>query len=395
MRKRVAARLWLAVLLGALAFPSHAIAARKAFVVGVSAYASLPQLQTPRRDADAMKSFLSNLGFTVTELIDPRQSSFAAAWTRFTESIGEGDIVAFYFAGHGVQIDSVNHLLLKDTSGMEAGATPLLKSAINFHELMEAVEQRQPLASLYILDACRDNPFGGMPKLTRLGELHGLAKIESVYGAFVMYSAGPDESALDSLPGERGSGNSLYTRHLLALMGDADARIVEVAKKVQIAVEEEARLKAGYRQRPAYFDGILGHLYFADQSNPFRSGRPAELANNEQIIRLSRERQWGPNCESLPPPRIKVMSEPQYGRIISRFAKSEAKASFGNKKCDGTVQRGIELYYRIDDAYLNSDKIDRFQIDVHYSVDQGRTRVYAFEVDIPKKTSAYSVLRSR
>jgi hypothetical protein len=47
------------------------------------------------------------------------------------------------------------------------------------------------------------------------------------------------------------------------------------------------------------------------------------------------------------------------------------------------------------DAYLNSDKVDRFQIDVHYSVDQGRTRVYDFDVDIPKKTSAYTVLRSR
>jgi Caspase domain len=294
-----------------------------------------------------------------------------------------------------VQIDSVNHLLLKDTPGVAAGAKAVLNSALNFHELMEAVEERQPLASLYILDACRDNPFGGTAKSTRLGELHGLAKIESVYGAFVMYSAGPDESALDSLPGERTADNSLYTRHLLALIGEPDARIVDVAKKVQIAVEQEARVRAGYRQRPAYFDGILGHFYFADQSNPFRAGRPAELANNENIVRLSRERQWGPNCESLPPPRIKLLSDPQYGRIITRFAKSEAKASFGNKKCDGTVQRGIELYYRIDDAYLNSDKVDRFQIDAHYSVDQGRTRVYAFEVDIPKKTSAYTVLRSR
>jgi hypothetical protein len=47
MRKRIVAVLRLVVLLGVLAFPSYAIAARKAFVVGVSAYASLPQLLTP------------------------------------------------------------------------------------------------------------------------------------------------------------------------------------------------------------------------------------------------------------------------------------------------------------------------------------------------------------
>jgi uncharacterized caspase-like protein len=176
MDRRIVASLRLVVLLGVLAFPSYAIAARKAFVVGVSAYASLPQLLTPRRDADAVKRFLSDLGFTVTELVDPEQSTFTAAWKRFTGSIGDSDIVAFfYFAGHGVRVDSVNHLLLKDTPGVETGARAVLNSALNFHELMEAVEERQP-SSLYILDSCRDNPFGSTAKSTRLGVLHGLAR---------------------------------------------------------------------------------------------------------------------------------------------------------------------------------------------------------------------------
>jgi len=210
-----------------------------------------------------------------------------------------------------------------------------------------------------------------------------------------MYSAGSDEEALDSLPGDTIGGNSLYTRYAVLHMRDIGAKIVDTAKKIQILVEEDARTKANHRQRPAYFDGILGNFYFADQKNPFRGDKPGDLARNENIIRLSRERQWGANCEQMTPPRIKALTTPQYGRIITRFEKSLAKASFGNKKCDGTEQRGIALYYQIDDGYLNSDKVDKFQIDVRYTSDGGRTRIYEFEVDISKKTSAFKVLRSR
>jgi hypothetical protein len=91
-----------------LAFPSHAIAARKAFVVWRECVRIPAAIAAPRRDADAANRLLSDLGFTVTELVDPRQSTFTAAWNRFTGSIGDSDIVAFYFAGRGVQVDSVN-----------------------------------------------------------------------------------------------------------------------------------------------------------------------------------------------------------------------------------------------------------------------------------------------
>jgi hypothetical protein len=210
-----------------------------------------------------------------------------------------------------------------------------------------------------------------------------------------MYSAGPDEEALDSLPDDKAGGNSLYTRYAVMHMRDVGARMIDIAKKIQILVEEDARLKANHRQRAAYYDGILGHFYFADQNNPFRGDKPGELARNESVIRLSRERQWGPNCQQMAPPRIKVLTTPRCGRIITRFEKSLAKASFGNKKCDGTEQRGIALYYKVDDEYLNSDRVDKFQIDVRYSTDGSRTRIYEFEVDIPQKTSAYKVVRSR
>jgi uncharacterized caspase-like protein len=147
-----------------LFLPTVALAARKALVVGLNDYASLPRLQTARKDAEAMSKLLTGLGFSVTTLIDPAHAGFTQTWTRFIESITHDDIAAFFFAGHGVQVDAVNYLLLKDASGSEAGDEVLLKSSLNFHELMEGLEAKQPLASIYILDACRSNPFAGRPK---------------------------------------------------------------------------------------------------------------------------------------------------------------------------------------------------------------------------------------
>jgi hypothetical protein len=290
------------IFLAMLAVVDPAMAARKAVVVGINDYKSLPRLQTAHKDAESVGKMLSDLGFSVTQLRDTDLASFNKAWKQFVDSVGTDDVVAFYFAGHGLQVEAINYRLMRDTAGPTATDAAVLKSSLNFHDVMEAVESKQPAASLYILDACRDNPFG-KSKLVRLGETHGLAKVESVFGAFVMYSAGPDEAALDSLPGDPKGSNSLYTRYLLTFIRDTDAKMVDVAKKVQVSVEEAARTKVSHRQRPAYFDGILGNLYFADKTNPFRGDRPGDLAKNENIIRLSSHGQWGNDCENMSPPR--------------------------------------------------------------------------------------------
>jgi hypothetical protein len=191
-------------------------------------------------------------------------------------SLKAGDTVVFYFAGHGLPVDGLNFLLLKDSPDAEVGEKSLKEKSLNFRALMEQVEAHQLAASLYILDSCRVSPFPDTSASAKSGQLRGLAPIESLYGAFVMYSAGPDEEALDFLVDPKSERNSVYARHLLPLLKDKEISLVEVAKRVQVQVEEDGK-KVAHQQRPVYFDGIIGHYYLANlgvSETPLRPREP-------------------------------------------------------------------------------------------------------------------------
>src|SRR5262245_18550792 len=224
-------------------------AEKRAFAVGVNGYQAMPPLKTAINDATAVAKALTALNFVVTTLHDPSQAEFEEKWREFLNSLNVGDAVAFYFAGHGVQVDGADYLLLKDSPGPDGGEKAVLDTAVDFHELMQRLELRGLAASLYILDVCRNNAISDNRAKADRGQARGLARIESVYGAFVMYSAGPDEEALDYLRDEVGETNSVYVRRLLPLFASADLSLVDIAKRVQIQVDEDAR-SISRSQRP-------------------------------------------------------------------------------------------------------------------------------------------------
>jgi hypothetical protein len=244
------------------------------------------------------------------------------------------------------------------------------------------------------LDACRNNPFAQKSQSV-LGQTKGLAKIESTYGAFVLYSAGPDEEAIDQL--KKDDKNSLFALHLLPTLKEKLLSIVEASKRIQSAVEEAARTQLNHKQRPAYFDGILGHFYFADSENPFRSGRPAALATSEKAIYMVGGSQWrGRDCHPYAPPKVKVLTQPQYGRVVTSFGKEKQKdVGWGDVKCIGTEQRRVKLYYVMNDEAAGKNLTDSFQVAMHYDEGQNLTRVLEFTVNVDRKTAPHRVLRSR
>ena len=384
---------WL-LLLSLVFAPTEAAAERKAFVASVNNYASLDKLQTPQADAAAVSDLLKSVGFKVTYAKDPSLSQFNKAWETFLASVDQTDVVTVYFAGHGIQSDAVNYLLLRDTPKALQDAPALKKASLNFHELMEQLELKSPLASIYILDACRNNPFAANSR-SALGQTKGLAKVEAIYGAFVLYSAGPDEEAIDQLGA--GDKNSLFAIHLLPTFKEKLISIVEASKRIQSAVEEAARTKANHKQRPAYFDGILGHFYFADVDNPFRSGRPAPLATSEKVIYMTGGSQWrGKDCHPYAPPKVKLLTQPKYGRVVTSFTKEKQReVGWGDVKCAGTEQRKVKLYYAMNEDAVGKSLTDSFQVALHYDEGQDLTRVLEFTVNLDRKTAPHRVLRSR
>src|SRR5262245_44112192 len=106
-----------AFLLALASASTQANAARRAVVIGIDSYEHIPKLYKARNDAKAMAQRLRDMQFEVIVLTDIGKVQFQKGWAEFLNSIEAGDTLLVYFAGHGIQVDGLNYLILKDTPG--------------------------------------------------------------------------------------------------------------------------------------------------------------------------------------------------------------------------------------------------------------------------------------
>ncbi len=98
---RIAARIFIAVLLFTGAAQAALAEKRVALVIGNDKYANLParaQLERAVNDARAVRQALKDVGFEVAEIENASRSAFNARWQQFLLTVAEGNVVAFYFS---------------------------------------------------------------------------------------------------------------------------------------------------------------------------------------------------------------------------------------------------------------------------------------------------------
>ena len=130
---------------------------RVALVVGNGSYQSVPKLANPARDAGAIAKMFQDAGFeTVDVQLNLGNLEFKRAIRKF-ETIADGaDIAIVYYAGHGLEISGVNYLIPVDAR--LASDRDAEDEAIPLERLVSSADCARRLR-LFILDACRDNPF--------------------------------------------------------------------------------------------------------------------------------------------------------------------------------------------------------------------------------------------
>jgi Caspase domain len=245
---------------------------RVAFVVGINTYKDLPpqnQLQRAVGDAKLMRAAFRKLGFEVIPVSDDvTRREFAQAWQKYLKAIEPGSTAAFFFAGHGVQLQGANYLLPSDVPAIQVDSPELLKlEALDFTQLYSDILARKPKVSFLILDACRDNPFAQRYGRS-VGGMRGLTTVKPIEGSFVLYSANADEQALDRLPDDPpDEENSVFTRTLVPVLLKPGVALQEVARRVRRRVAELAK-RVGHKQWPSYYDGLTGNVYLAGVSEP-------------------------------------------------------------------------------------------------------------------------------
>jgi len=256
-----------------------------ALVIGESRYQSLPQLANPANDARGIDRLLSDLGFDVDTVIDGDRRRLDKALSRFVEDAAEADVALVYYSGHGVEAAGENFLVPIDARLPESGG--VVDDLVPVGAMLKELQENVPIA-IFLLDACRNNPYPAGSQVARagdapapiaaagLGEPRGAAplgeKAGDLIGAVIGFAAEPGRAALD---GEAG-GNSPYAAAVLKHLGAGGYDFGDV----MTLVAEEVYLKTGGRQLPWTNASLRRLLYF---------GLEAEAQEgDEQAIRAGR-----------------------------------------------------------------------------------------------------------
>lgn len=230
---------------------------RHALVVGIDTYANVNSLMKARNDATAVHAAFEAAGVVSTLVLDPTFREMIEALSTFTEQLGPGDEAIFYFAGHGVQIDGRNFLLMSDIPQVSPGGELLLTSqSLPVDVVLEEIRDTGTRFVMLILDACRDNPFP-RDDTRGVGGERGLAAATAPEGTFIMYSAGDGQTALDRLSDDDPDPNSVFTRSLLRYIDQPGLPVHEMARLVRSDVRELAAT-VGHPQFPAIYDQFDG-----------------------------------------------------------------------------------------------------------------------------------------
>jgi hypothetical protein len=211
---------------------------RVALVVGNGAYREADRLPNPVNDAHGVAAALKGLGFeTVQEGYDLGRDAMLKSLKSFGEAAKGADWAVVYYAGHGMEVKGTNYLIpidakLAEEEDVEEEAVPVSR----------LIDRLQDVAGIkvFILDACRDNPFATRMFRRRgmRGGGKGLAEIHADSGTLIAFATSPGDSALDG-EGE----HSPYAKALIDHLGDQGSEIRlmfgSVADSVQDATRKE------------------------------------------------------------------------------------------------------------------------------------------------------------
>ena len=228
---------------------------RVALVVGNSRYETAGRLANPENDAKLMAETLRAVGFTLVgggPQLNLDEDKFRHVVKQFGDQIDNADVAFFYYAGHGVEVDSTNYLV-------PVNADVTKPADVDFMIGVDLVLHRMAAAStklnIVVLDACRNNPFSSGGRALVMGRAHdsedvrmrdigvakgGLAQMSTPDGTLLAFATQPGKKAEDGT-----EANSPYTKVLADIIKTPGLGVLEVfndvGAKVQLATERKQR----------------------------------------------------------------------------------------------------------------------------------------------------------
>ncbi|CBS89598.1 exported protein of unknown function (plasmid) [Azospirillum lipoferum 4B] len=273
----------LALALALLAFASGPCWAagnerRVALILGNSAYRHAPSLPNPVNDARAMADSLRAAGFELVggaPQIDLDRAATERAIRSFGAKLAGADVGLFFYAGHGMQARGTNYLL--PVSANLEKESDVRYELIDIAMVLDEMALAESRMNIVILDACRNNPFGGRGLRAASP---GLAQMQAPAGTIIAYATQPGAVAAD------GAGsNSPYTEALSKALLKPGETVFDVFNDVGITVK---RNTGGVQQPWVSASPIEGRFYFLGPTTvvtqPPAEAPPAAGADKETLF---------------------------------------------------------------------------------------------------------------
>ena len=220
---------------------------RIALVIGNSSYASRP-LKNPVNDADDMTAFLKSAGFKVIEVKNADIFELRSSIKNFEDNLPAYDVGLIYYSGHGVEFKGSNYLIPVDAQLKNEQDIP--RQGYDISSILAKMSKANKKTSIFILDACRNNPVFSQYR----SAADGLTQMAAPSGAIIAFSAAPGQVASD------GNGrNSPYTAALLTKAKVPNKKIEDILKETSQKVSDDT----GGRQIPWYNSSLVGDFYFS------------------------------------------------------------------------------------------------------------------------------------
>lgn len=228
---------------------------RIALIIGNSDYqVKEMSLLNATNDAHSMTRKLKELDFDIFTLPNMPSTNLKLQemdelLTSFCEKAEQYDVALFFYAGHAVQHNGVNYLLPVDVPDIKK-EIDLKYKCMSMTYIMEHIDESNVPTKIFILDACRNNPF----KFTRGVLTQGLAAMSGSEGSYLAYAAQPDKSAQDG----KGLDHSPYTQALLEVLDIPRLNIRDVFQRVRNIVLK----KTNREQWPSEINNLSGEFFF-------------------------------------------------------------------------------------------------------------------------------------
>ena len=362
-------------LLLVLVSSAYAVENRTALIIGNADYKESP-LRNPGNDAHDMAEALQRIGFDVTLAVDVNRREMGKSIREFGRKLrSRGGVGLFYYAGHGMQIDSRNYMIPVDSPMEEEDEVPY--ESVEVGSVLAKMESAGNALNVIILDACRNNPF---PSQFR-SSARGLARVEAPIGSLIVYSTSPGSVADD------GDGrNGIFTGHLLDQLRTPGLSLSETVRRTRAAVVKSTNRA----QVPWESSSLLTDIEFTSpvqgQENPTSEPVALKSAAPEPVAPKTQALVSVPNNKPEEPDSLNLAAA--YRSLTVDVTPADARVRIMNIR--ETYKPGIQLKPdEVYDVYVTHEGFDPWRDNVKLSRKDHRV-----EVVLSPKAEAYAIVNS-